>query len=59
MRLLNIQPGPDVGEALKFLLELKRREPTLEHQETAARLEDWWVARTTVTELNSESAGEK
>ena len=59
MRLLDIQPGPAVGEALKFLLELKSREPTLGRQETAARLEDWWAARTTVTELNSESAGEK
>lgn len=59
MRLLDIQPGPAVGEALKFLLELKRREPTLERQETTDRLEDWWAARAAVVKTKQRKSGEK
>ena len=40
---LGIQPGPDVGRALKFLLELKRSEGTLGEAATLERLDVWWA----------------
>lgn len=44
MSHLGIEPGPDVGRALKFLLELRRSEPSVDEQETILRLEQWWAA---------------
>ena len=40
---LGIQPGPDAGRALKFLLELKRSEGTLGEAATLERLDVWWA----------------
>ena len=40
---LGIQPGPDVGRALKFLLELKRSEGTLGEAAAFERLDAWWA----------------
>ena len=40
---LGIQPGPDVGRALKFLLELKRSEGTLGEAAALERLDAWWA----------------
>jgi poly(A) polymerase len=45
MDRLGIGPGRDVGQALRFLLELKRSEPNLDVDETGARLDAWWAAR--------------
>ena len=45
MKRLDIPPGREVGEALKFMLELKRAEPDLDVDETGARLDAWWLSR--------------
>jgi poly(A) polymerase len=45
MRLLDIPPGRDVGEALKFLLDLRLEEGPLGEDEAARRLRGWWEAR--------------
>ena len=39
---LGVGPGPEVGKALKFLLELRRSNPDLNREETEASLDDWW-----------------
>ena len=39
---LGVGPGPEVGKALKFLLELRRSNPDLDREETEASLDDWW-----------------
>jgi len=45
MQHLGLTPGPDIGRALAFLLELKRTEGNLEHDELLKRLEAWWASR--------------
>jgi poly(A) polymerase len=45
MRHLAISPGPVVGEALGFLLELRLEEGPLGEQEAYRRLDEWWAAR--------------
>ena len=45
MEHLGLQAGPEVGEALSFLLELKRSNPDLSVEETLRRLDKWWAAR--------------
>jgi poly(A) polymerase len=45
MAHLGIEPGPVVGKALAFLLDLKRREGDLSHAEILARLDAWAVAQ--------------
>lgn len=42
MERFDVAPGPMVGQALKFLLELKRSEPDLDVEATEARLDAWW-----------------
>ena len=42
---LGIDPGPVVGQALQFLLELKRSEGTLGETEVLSRLDVWWADR--------------
>ncbi|WP_420640130.1 HDIG domain-containing metalloprotein [Candidatus Poriferisocius sp.] len=46
MERYGVGPGPRVGAALKFLLELKRTEPDLDLEATQARLDEWWADRT-------------
>jgi len=46
MEHLGIGPGRDVGDALKFLLELKRSEGVLGEDEVLARLDTWYAERT-------------
>jgi poly(A) polymerase len=41
---LGIEPGPAVGRAMKFLLELKRAEGELGTDELYLRLDEWWVS---------------
>ena len=43
---LGIGPGPEVGQALTFLLEVKRAEGVLGPAEVLGRLDVWWEART-------------
>ena len=45
MERLGIKPGPEVGEALSFLLELRLDEGPLGPDEAGRRLDDWWAAR--------------
>jgi len=44
MQQLGIGPGPEVGQALAFLLDLKRREGDIPHEELSRRLDAWWAA---------------
>src|SRR5439155_20106769 len=45
MDRLGIPPGPLVGEALRYLLELRIDEGPLGEEEAARRLDHWWAAR--------------
>lgn len=45
MARLGIKPGPRVGEALDFLLELRLDEGPLGDQEAGRRLDEWWEQR--------------
>lgn len=45
MQRLGLGPGPEVGEALKFLLGLRREHPGLTATETEGRLDEWWAER--------------
>ncbi len=42
MEHLGVGPGPDIGRAMKFLLDLKRAEPGLDIEQTVKRLDRWW-----------------
>jgi poly(A) polymerase len=45
MERLGIPPGPDVGRALAFLLDLRLDEGVLGPDEAGRRLDAWWAAR--------------
>jgi poly(A) polymerase len=45
MQLLGIRPGREVGEAYRFLLELRLEEGLLGPDVAEQRLRDWWAAR--------------
>jgi poly(A) polymerase len=45
MKLLDIGPGPEVGEAYRFLLELRLDGGPLDEQQATQRLLDWWASR--------------
>ena len=45
MAHLEIGPGKDVGEALKFLMELRLEEGPLGPEEAKRRLDRWWASR--------------
>jgi poly(A) polymerase len=45
MQRLGVPPGPLVGEAMAFLLELRLEEGLLGEEEVGRRLDDWWAAR--------------
>ena len=44
MAHLGLAPGPEVGRAMKFLLELRRTEGELGNDEVRRRLHGWWTA---------------
>ncbi len=44
MTHLGIGGGPAVGQALNFLLELKRSDGVLPEEEVLARLDQWWAS---------------
>ena len=45
MRILDLKPGREVGEAYRFLLELRLDEGPLGDEEAERRLVAWWAAR--------------
>jgi poly(A) polymerase len=45
MQHLGLAPGPDVGAALDFLLELRLEEGVLGPEEATRRLDAWWQER--------------
>jgi poly(A) polymerase len=45
MARLGLTPGPAVGEALSFLLELRLDEGVLGEDEAGRRLDAWWAGR--------------
>ena len=45
MRELGLKPGPEVGAAYRFLLELRLEEGPLGVEEVTRRLHAWWDAR--------------
>jgi poly(A) polymerase len=45
MRILELRPGREVGEAYRFLLELRLDEGPLAPDEAERRLRAWWVTR--------------
>ena len=47
MERLGIGPGREVGQAMKFLLELRLDEGEIGTDEAARRLDAWWAARST------------
>jgi len=45
MRLLGLRPSPEVGEAYRFLLELRLEEGPLGPEVAEERLRAWWASR--------------
>ena len=45
MELLNIPPGPVVGEAYQFLLDLRLDQGPMTQEDAVAALHAWWNAR--------------
>ena len=45
MEHLGVAPGPDVGKALAFLLEIRLEEGMLGDDEAIRRLDAWWRDR--------------
>jgi poly(A) polymerase len=45
MKLLGIPAGPEVGQAWRFLKELRLDRGPLDHDEAVAELQKWWNAR--------------
>ncbi|MFD4529411.1 CCA tRNA nucleotidyltransferase [Streptomyces sp. NPDC058470] len=45
MGILGIGPGPAIGEAYKFLLELRLENGPMEHDAAVSALKEWWAAQ--------------
>ena len=45
MELLGVSPGPVVGRAYKFLLELRLDQGPLEHEAAVSALREWWATQ--------------
>ena len=45
MAILDIRPGREVGEAYRFLLEMRLDDGPLGEEEATRRLLEWWVSR--------------
>jgi poly(A) polymerase len=45
MELLGVGPGPVVGQALGFLMDLRLDEGPLSEEEATARLRQWWASQ--------------
>jgi poly(A) polymerase len=46
MEMLSIDAGRQVGDALKFLMEIRLEEGLLGEVEARRRLEQWWSTKT-------------
>lgn len=42
MQLLDLQPGPAVGRAMRFLMEIRREEGEITRAEATYRIREWW-----------------
>ncbi|MDX6364339.1 MAG: poly(A) polymerase [Streptomyces sp.] len=45
MEILGVGPGPVIGQAYKFLLELRLENGPMEHDAAMAALKEWWAAQ--------------
>ncbi|WP_062209750.1 CCA tRNA nucleotidyltransferase [Streptomyces sp. NBRC 109706] len=45
MEILGIGPGPEVGRAYRFLLEMRLERGPLEREEAVSALKDWWAGQ--------------
>ncbi len=45
MEILDLKPSPVVGQAYKYLLQVRMDEGPLSEEEATARLRDWWAER--------------
>jgi poly(A) polymerase len=45
MRILDLKPGREVGEAYRFLMELRLDEGEIGAEAAEKRLLEWWNAR--------------
>lgn len=45
MRVLDVAPGPVIGQAYTHLLELRLENGPMEHDAAVAALKEWWAAR--------------
>jgi poly(A) polymerase len=45
MSILGLKPGPEVGEAYRFLMEARLDSGPLGPEEAERRLRSWWAAR--------------
>jgi poly(A) polymerase len=45
MQILDLKPGPEVGEAYNYLLDIRLEEGELGFEEAKSRLLSWWQAR--------------
>jgi len=43
--LLDLQPGPQVGAAMRYLLDVRLDEGLLGEEEITRRLTEWWRSR--------------
>ena len=44
-KMLGVEPGPELGEAMDWLVDLRAAEGPLDAGDAAARLRDWWAER--------------
>ncbi|QNS05257.1 CCA tRNA nucleotidyltransferase [Streptomyces xanthii] len=45
MEILDVRPGPVIGQAYKFLLELRLENGPMEYDAAVAALKEWWAER--------------
>ena len=45
MAILGIQPGPAIGQAYKFMLELRLEQGPLDKEQAESALRAWWAQR--------------
>ncbi|MGR8009561.1 CCA tRNA nucleotidyltransferase [Streptomyces hypolithicus] len=45
MEILDIRPGPEIGKAYKFLLEVRLENGPMAHDAAVAALKEWWAAQ--------------
>ena len=45
MQILGVQPGPQIGQAYKFLLDLRLEQGPMDKEQAEAALRAWWASR--------------